>query len=125
MRIGIDALGLQSPHSRGRGIGRYGRSLVAELGRRAPDSRFLLYAHTGHPTDGIPVGSNIEIRSMPEAATPRAAAQRLADENPDELDALLVLSPFEVGLDYATPARPLRRLPLLAVVYDLVPFLFQ
>jgi glycosyltransferase involved in cell wall biosynthesis len=129
MRIGIDMLAVQSPGSRGRGIGRYGRSLVASLLDRGKDHEFVLYAHDGYPFDKAPECANASIRflkpdrELGETAL-RDVMERLARRNPDELDLLLILNPFELCPGYDPPARPLNGLKVAAVVYDLIPFLF-
>jgi glycosyltransferase involved in cell wall biosynthesis len=51
--------------------------------------------------------------------------EALVRENPDGLDLLLVLNPFEVWADYRPPIRPLDGPPVAAVIYDLIPCLFQ
>ena len=50
---------------------------------------------------------------------------RLARENPERLDALLILSPQELHEGHASPARPLNGLAMAAIAYDLIPFLYQ
>ncbi len=50
---------------------------------------------------------------------------RLARTNPDALDVLVVLSPFEFWQHYHPPARTPDGPRIVAVVYDLIPFLFQ
>lgn len=50
---------------------------------------------------------------------------RLARENSDDLDVLLILNPFELCPGYDPPARPLGGLRMAAVVYDFIPFLDQ
>jgi glycosyltransferase involved in cell wall biosynthesis len=125
VRIGIDMLGVQSSASRGRGIGRYARCLTAALLERGSQHEFLLYAHRGLPTDAFPTASNATVRPMPEELPAPEAVERLASANPDALDALLILSPFELHEEYRPPARPLSGLRIAAVIYDLLPFLFQ
>jgi glycosyltransferase involved in cell wall biosynthesis len=126
MRIGVDMLGMQTPDHRGRGIGRYCAELSRALFREASAHRFLLYKHDGLPTDGLPEGSNTSTRTLPRDPGGRAsttALARVVDSNPDGLDVLLVLSPFEPCADYRLPDRPVHGLRLAAVVYDLIPLL--
>lgn len=125
MRIGIDALGMQSPSSRGRGIGRYARSLVSALVAADPSVEYLLYAHDGLPIGDVAESANLEVRWLPPAATRAEAIDLVAVENPDALDLLLLTSPFELLDGYQAPSRPLNGLPMAAVLYDLVGFLFQ
>ena len=126
MRIGIDMLGMQSPDHRGRGIGRYCTDLLRVLFREASSHRFVLYRHDGLPTDGLPEGTNTSIRTLPRdpgGRTSSEALARIVATNPDGLDSLLILSPFEPSTDYRIPDRPAHGLPLAAVVYDLIPLL--
>ncbi|MBX6311669.1 MAG: glycosyltransferase [Isosphaeraceae bacterium] len=131
MRIGIDMLGVQSPGSRGRGIGRFGQNLVAAMLTRGREHEFVLYAHDGYPIDLIPSAPNV-IRQATIAMEPargdrqmRDAMERLARTNPDRVDVLLLLNPFELCPGYDPPARPLNGPPMAVVVHDLIPFLFQ
>ena len=108
MRIGIDMLGIQSAESRGRGIGRYGRSLLAALLDAGAGHEFVLYAHDELPTERFPRAPNATLRRLDPGPTAGAsvAADR-ADDDPDRLDALLILSPLELHRDYDPPPRPL------------------
>lgn len=125
LRIGIDLLGIQSPESRGRGIGRYGRGLLDALLTVGVEHEFLLYGHHGLPVEDVPVAPNAWLRELLPARNAGESVARLAIANADQLDALLILSPFELHRGYNPPARPVDGLPLAAVVYDLIPFLFQ
>jgi glycosyltransferase involved in cell wall biosynthesis len=128
MRIGIDAIALQG-WDRLRGIGRFAAGL---LGRLLPADRsveYVLYTYEDLPTDLIPGGPNVRRRSLrrdPARGESRLGQtlDRIARENPDGLDLLLLLSPFEQAPGYSPPARPLGSLKLAAVVHDLIPFLF-
>ncbi|HVX62131.1 MAG TPA: glycosyltransferase family 1 protein [Pirellulales bacterium] len=125
MRIGIDMLGAQSA-GRTRGVGRYTRSLVRELLSRHPQTEFVLYYYADAPQDdqswpGLPT-----VRRLPFDAGPDLAgrARRLAEENPDELDVLLLSCPLENFRGYLPPAPPASRLRMAAIVYDLIPAVF-
>ena len=130
MRIGIDMLAVQSPGSRLRGIGRYGLNLVnAMLGMRT-EHEYVLYTHSGFPSEHVPTSPNakptaLAIETSRGERYLRDALNRLATENPDALDALVTISPFELCPGYDPPARPLNGPILTAVVHDLIPFLFQ
>ncbi len=130
MRIGLDALGMQSPDHSRRGIGRYARHLVSAMANAPGDHRLILYAHDGLPTDLLPADSpSIDRRTLapdPDRAERTASARvdRLVRENPDQLDAFLVLSPFEARLAYDPPAPPREGPAMAAVVYDLIPLIF-
>jgi len=126
MRIGVDMLGMQSPDHRGRGIGRYCADLSRALFSAASTHRFLLYKHEGLPTDGLSDGPNTSTRILPRDPGERTASNALArvvESNPDGLDLLLLLSPFEPSAQYRLPDRPVHGLRLGAVVYDLIPIL--
>ena len=51
--------------------------------------------------------------------------ERLTATNPDGLDVLLLLNPLEMAPGYDLPAKPLNGLKMAAVVYDLIPLIFQ
>lgn len=132
LRIGIDMLALQSPGSRNRGVGRFGLNLVEPMLERSPDCQFVLYAHQGYPIDLIPSRANAELAMVAAELElgrrhPRDAMEWLARFNPKQLDALLVLNPFEQCPYYDPPTRSPGRdgLVLGAVVHDLIPFLYQ
>ena len=128
-RIGIELLGTRSA-SRNRGIERYSRSLVATLLDRDPSNDYVLYAREGLPTDHIPKAPNAVVRELrPDQAagetTLAHVMERLAETNPDGLDVLLILNPLELAPGFDLPAKPLSGLKMVAVVYDLIPLLFQ
>ncbi|MEA2630211.1 MAG: hypothetical protein QOE66_430, partial [Chloroflexota bacterium] len=128
MRIGFDMLAVQSPQNGPRGIGRYSQQLVSALLARDDGHEYFLYAHADRPTSRIPSGPRAHLRSLSAAtaADGPGAAQRvdqLARENPDGLDALVVLSPFELWSGYCPPAQPDNGLKLAAIIYDMIPFL--
>ncbi|MEO6809807.1 MAG: glycosyltransferase [Isosphaeraceae bacterium] len=130
MRIGIDMLAVQSPGSRGRGVGRYGVNLVSAMMARDDAHEYVLYAHDGYPIESIPVSPKATLSFLrPELewgeSKLRDAIERVARTNPHDLDALLVLNPFELCAWYDPPAKPLNGLATAAVIYDLIPFLFQ
>lgn len=129
MRIGFDMLAVQSPHHGPRGIGRYSANLVTTLLARDDGHQYVLYVHDELPTDRIPHADRAEVRlirprwELGETMAPRM--DRLARTNPDDLDWLVVLSPFETWAHYTPPVRSDNGLKLAAVVYDLIPFLLQ
>ncbi len=126
MRIGIDMLALQSPTSRMRGIGRYAQGFLSGLLAVSPeDHEFLFYAHKDLPIDLFPVAPNTRVKRLEPTVTSRDAIDRVARSNPDALDVLLILSPLEYYKSYSPPARPLGSLPIAAIVFDVIPFLFQ
>ena len=131
MRIGIDLLAAQSPHHGRRGIGRYARGLVSGLVARAEadGDEYVLYRRPSlmDPEIEIAEGAAVVWRDLPDEGRAEAAPQgdRLVRENPDELDAFLVASPFESWAGYLPPSRgDAGRPALAAVLYDVIPFLF-
>jgi glycosyltransferase involved in cell wall biosynthesis len=125
VRIGFDMLAVQSPHHAQRGIGRYSRHLVSSLLAREEDHEYFLYAHDALPIDGIPTGPRARLRRLgPDAWTPSQRVDRLARSNPDRLEVLVILSPFEHWSNYYPAGRRDGGPKLAAVVYDLIPFLF-
>jgi glycosyltransferase involved in cell wall biosynthesis len=130
VRIGIDMLAVQSPYSRGRGIGRYAGHLLASLLARDADHEYILYAHEGLPTDQFPASPRAEVRPLGLDSgrgerNLQDVVERLARTNPDGLDWLFLVSPFEIWGGYGLPARPLGGLKMAAVMYDFIPLLFQ
>ena len=127
MRIGLDMLAVQSPHHGARGIGRYSANLVSTLLARDDDHEYVLYVHDGLSADRVPDSRRAEVRAIrPEWGLGEAIApcmDRLVRENADELDAFLVLSPFEKWSHYNAPVKPDNGLKMASVVYDLIPFL--
>ncbi|MCA1685900.1 MAG: glycosyltransferase family 4 protein, partial [Planctomycetia bacterium] len=129
MRIGIDMLAVQSPHHGARGIGRYCANLVASLLARDDDHEYVLYVHDDLPDDRVPGSPRAEVRSIrPSWELGEVMApfmDRLVRSNPDAVDVFLVLSPFEHWASYSPPTRPTGGPKMVAVVFDLIPFLFQ
>ena len=116
--------------SRHRGIGRYSQNLVATLLARDPVNSYVLYGQDGLPTDQIPTAPNAVVRLLrpdPDRGetTMAHAMERLAESNPDRLDVLLLLNPLELAPGYDLPAKPVSGLKMVAVVYDLIPLIFQ
>ncbi len=129
MRIGIEVFGTQTA-SRHRGIGRYSYDLVVTLLARDPANEYVLYAQDGLTTDQIPTAPNAVLRLLrPDPVrgetTLAHAVERLTETNPDGLDVLLLLNPLEMAPGYDVPAKPLNRLKMVALVFDLIPLLFQ
>ncbi len=128
MRIGLDAIAMQSPDHARRGIGRYARNLIAALQALPGDQEFVLYIHENMPTQWLCETPRAEVRTIavePERGDrcPSSRMDRLVRENPDDLDVLLLLSPFEPWSGY-TPPGPRGRPAVAAVVYDLIPLIF-
>jgi glycosyltransferase involved in cell wall biosynthesis len=129
VRIGVDMLGVQSPHHGHRGIGRYGINLVSSLLARDEGHEFVLYVYDDLPAQRIPDAKGATVRwisqvSGSDVGTVTQRMDRLVRTNPDELDLFLVLSAFEPWDNYCPPSPPLNGLKVAAVVYDLIPFLF-
>ncbi len=129
MRIGFDMLAVQSPGSRGRGIGRYVSHLTASVLANHPGHDYFLYLHEQLPADLMPAAPSAKLREIRVDAkrgesSLAQAVDRLVQVNPDELDVLVVTSPFEAVYGYQSPAKPAKGLKLAAVVYDTIPFVF-
>jgi glycosyltransferase involved in cell wall biosynthesis len=118
-------LAVQSPHHGQRGIGRYSGHLVRALLARDDGHEYVLYAHPALPAGRLPAAPHAQVRWLgPDRLTVSQRVDRLARVNPDGLDALVVLSPLELWSNYHPPARREGGPRLLAVVYDMIPFLF-
>ena len=129
MRIGLEVFGLQS-RSRHRGIGRYVKNLVSHLLAQNDQDEFILYAQEDLTTELVPTASNACLKFLKPIghdgeSTMLDALARQARANPDALDVLGVLNPLEMCPSRNLPARPLKRLPMVAVVYDVIPFAFR
>lgn len=123
MRIGIDAHGIQSPHTRGRGIGRYARHLVEALLERA-EHEFLLFVDPRLPTEDIPAGGIVvTLKPFDGPLGGWRALQKRLDDDVDRLDAFLTLSPIEGHLGHGAPNKPRHDLPMAAVLHDFIRFL--
>jgi glycosyltransferase involved in cell wall biosynthesis len=129
--IGIDMLGMQSAGSRMRGIGRYCSHLLSTLFERHVDHEYVLYHHKGLPHDGLPEPRLGRLRGLPGELSTRSdaptavAMDLLTWANPDNLDVLLIPSPFEWQNRYIPPARGCNRLKTATIVHDLIPIQFQ
>ena len=124
MLIGIDMLGVQSPEGGDREAGRYGRQLVAALLARDPVNRYVLYTHEGLPTARVPssrASLRVSLGPVPTgtSARLRPTIQRLLDRNPDGLDWLILLDPFEPNYGGCPPESPLGGVKVASIVHDL------
>jgi glycosyltransferase involved in cell wall biosynthesis len=130
VRIGVDVLAIQSPYSRGRGIGRYARSLLAAMLEREDEHEYVLYTYEDLPREALPTSDRTRIRNVRRhhqqgEHTLQHAIERTLIEDAGELDWFLLLSPFETWEFFGLPHRPVGGVKTAAVVYDLIPFLFQ
>jgi glycosyltransferase involved in cell wall biosynthesis len=121
--IGIDMLGVQSSEGGARESGRFGRQLVASLLATDSAHRYILYTHEGFPTHCIPSGRNaqrVSIAPIPGGSTRlRPTLQRVIDQNPDGLDWLLLLDPFEPNYGGIPPESPLSELKIASLLLAL------
>src|SRR4051812_34987725 len=129
VRIGFDMFAVQSPHHGHRGIGRYSRELVRSILALGAGHEYVLYVHEDLPTDRVAASPHAEVRRIlgEEASGGMPLPARLDElsrRNPDGLDALVVLSPFERWGHYAPPPRRRGGPRTAAVVYDMIPFLW-
>ena len=127
MLIGIDMLGVQSPESGDRQSGRLGRQLVSALLAKAPAHRYVLYTHEGLPSRRIPSARNalrVSLASGPTGSSGlRPTIQRVLDRNPEGLDWMLLLDPFESSYRGMPPESPLNGLRVASLIADLAPTL--
>lgn len=126
MRIGIDMLSQQSS-TRRRGIVRYTRQFVWQFLARHPQHEYFLYRHSGLPgaDDRWPGDPHLRSIACDPAGDFRHGARRIADENEDQLDVLLQTAPLEQLGEQIPPAKSPTGPKLAAMLYDLVPLLFQ
>ena len=111
-------------------MGRYASNFLRALIASEPGWDYVLYAHEGRPDPEL---LGLEFDALHRVGPDRSrgdrtiadALDRLALENPDDLDAVLVLNPFELDHGYAPPTRAPLGPAALAIVYDFIPFLFQ
>ncbi len=111
-------------------LGGTAANLVTTLLARDPDNDYVLYCQEGLPTDQIPNGPQ---RRRPSAAT-RPGSRRddsgprygVADGDQSRRPRrALAVNPLELALGFDLPAKPLNGLKMAAVVYDLIPLIFQ
>jgi glycosyltransferase involved in cell wall biosynthesis len=123
--IGIDMLGLQSSPGADRESGRYGRQLVSNLLASDSSHQYILYTHEGFPTHRVPTSRNaqrVSLAPIPGGSTRlRPTIQRVIDQNPDGLDWLLLLDPFEPNYVGVPPESPLNELKIASLLLDLAP----
>lgn len=121
MRIGIDMLADQSA-GRLRGTGRYTRGLVNQL-LSAAQHEIVLYYYEGLPRGDLQAGAP-NARLLSRGNSLPAVVHRLADDNPDGLDLLLLTCPLENFAGNLPPFPTRRGARLAAIVYDLIPLRF-
>src|SRR6516225_407303 len=126
MRIGIDMTGWQIPSARGRGIGRYTQEFIAALTDGDSANEYILYFFDRFDCWDKKCGPGAKLRVVWSGNRfLRDVVQGLVDRNPDDVDLFLVTSPFSSEEGYCTPAKPVSRLRLASVLYDLIPLLFE
>lgn len=129
MRIGIDLLPLQSSGSRDRGVGRYAAGLIEAIAASVAEDEFVLYSYDRLPFDRVPRLNKGSIRVVSigrdeDDDSVRDRWEQLAAHNPDRLDTLLMLNPFELSPGFEPPPRVPGGVPIIAVLYDLIPMRF-
>ena len=122
-------IAVQSPHHGARGIGRLASNLVSALLEHRDEHEYVFYVHDELPDDRVPRSDRVEYRAIRPrwevGETMVPCLDRLARTNPDGLDALVFLSPFEKWAHYSPPPRYEGGPKLVAFMHDLIPFLFQ
>jgi glycosyltransferase involved in cell wall biosynthesis len=128
MRVGLDLHAIQAPSCRGRGIGRYAKSLLRAVLAEAPSWEFVFYRYDDLELDWDPdldarVGQWVTLPRDP-VGRPDGTFQRVVQRNAEGLDWLVILNPLVERRGFAIP-EPVPGGPrLAAVVYDLIPALF-
>ncbi len=128
MRIGVDLLAIQAPSCRGRGIGRYAKSLLRALLVEAPGWEFVFFRRADLAIDWDDDLDDRVSEWVDVAPDPRGSAdgtlQGVVQDNRQGLDWLLVPNPVVERRGFALP-EPVPGGPrLAAVVHDLIPALF-
>jgi glycosyltransferase involved in cell wall biosynthesis len=100
------------------------QQLVSALLARDDGHEYFLYAHASLPVDRIPESTHALRRELgPDELTVSQRIDRLVRLNPEGLDVLVVLSPFEKWSNYHPPAPRVGGGPALAaLISDLTPF---
>lgn len=126
MFVLVDALPLQTPTSRGRGIGRYAAGLLAALADARPDWDFRGLVHDYLPPPTLPRGMRTHAFAPPLPITPenRDANERVLADFVAALNPAWVLHPSVWEADGLVPRYAERRPRVGVVLYDLIPLLF-
>ncbi len=128
-RLGrVRAMMLSQSSSRTRGIGRYTRNLVSQLLVRHPQHEYVLYNYEGLPGIDDAWPGRPEQRVVPcdfPDGNLRESAEQIAANNRDRLDLLLQTTPLECFRGHLPPPKTLGGPKLAAILYDLIPMLFQ
>ncbi len=120
MRIGIELTALYAEEFSHRGIGRYMGGLLHALSRVDRRHHYVLYHWKDQPALNPQFGES-RLLQMPEDL------QDVVDRNPDGLDLLVMSAPF-AGLHYRgfrLPSRGAHGCRVAAMMYDLIPYIFQ
>lgn len=129
MRIGIEMMAVQLSDCRERGIHRYASQLVSHLLACDRGNQYVLYYYEGLGRGTMPWSPNLTIRVIRRATSTTHPVlyhlEEITSANPDGLDLLLMTCPFTNVVGYPTPPRPLNDLKLAALVYDLIPAIYQ
>ncbi|MDB5349806.1 MAG: glycosyltransferase [Planctomycetota bacterium] len=128
MRIGIDLLAIQATSCRGRGIGRYAKSLLRTLLLENPSWDFIFYRRPDLEMDwdenlNDRVSEWVDVEPDPRSE-PDGTLQRVVQNNRQRLDWFLVPNPVVQRRGFALPEPVPGGPKLAAIVYDLIPSLF-
>ncbi|WP_422929457.1 glycosyltransferase family 4 protein [Singulisphaera sp. PoT] len=128
MRLGVDLHAIQAPSCRGRGIGRYAKSLLLALLHETRGWDFVFYYRADLLLDWDESQDTRFVEWVAVEPDPDdhvdGTLQQLVQRNPHGLDWLLELNPVVERRGFAIP-EPVPHGPRLAsVVYDFIPSLF-
>jgi glycosyltransferase involved in cell wall biosynthesis len=125
VRIGVVMLSVAAKAGRDREVLVYSRRLAEGLLRVGSGHEFIYYVDDGAALEDLPALPHGGVARARNSVSLSAWLEDVAHSNPDHLDWLIVLDPFDPGLTQGPPVPPLHGPKVAACVHDLVPFLFQ
>lgn len=130
MHLLIDGQALQTPSSRQRGIGRFGRNLLRALAAARPDWRIEMVQNGALAPLAADDRNGWPVLSFQPPLPPHPAHHEINDRfyadwlTAQGAEAVLILSPFE-GWEAVVPSFCGPRPRLFGVVHDLIPLLYS
>src|SRR4051812_49094367 len=100
-------LGVPAPAGRDREVAAYSRRLAEALLSRDSGHDFVVYAGDGLALEDLPHAPRAAVSRAGGESSPSAWLDRVARDDPDALDWLVLLDPFDPRLEQGPPARPL------------------